>query len=240
MPYLRTHRAAVSVLATVFLVAAAGFAWSQSSQTVWSQSRPIVVWKVGSPYDGQTPDTATPPELTREARAIGTSLLVVGLPARGFAARFFQAFETGDEPDILVINNIGLIEGVTTSLGNFTGISSSEVVKNNLIPVQEALEVFQGSRRGWEFLIASSRNHQIARTLALRTLECPTEWKGLRSISHELQEIATRVGAAHVEGAPISGYEDQAHLRTVSPDRKAVRTHNLQTFGYWEIGRAHV
>jgi hypothetical protein len=210
--------------------------WSQSKPVVSPESRPVVVWKVGSPYEGDTPDTATPPELTREAKAIDTSLLVVGMPARGFAERFFQAFEAGDEPDILVINNFGLMEGTTTTLGNFTGISFSQLVKKNLIFVEGSLAAFQGSRgRGWEILIASSKNHKAARTIALRTLECPDEWSGTQPISPELQELAIRLGAAYLEAVtPASGdHEDEARLRTVGLEQRGLRTHNMRTFGYW-------
>ena len=235
MPYVRKHRAPVFVLALAVLLCAAAHLWSQSRPVVSPQSRPVVVWKVGSPHEGETPDTATPPELTREAKAIGTSLLVVGMPARGFAERFFQAFEAGDEPDILVINNHGLLEGVTTKLGYFTGISSSQLVKKNLISVEGSLDAFQGSRGGWEILIASSKNHKAARTIALRTLECPDEWSGTRPISPELQELAIRLGAAYLEAvAPaISGYEDEARLRTVGLEHRGLRTNNMRAFGYW-------
>jgi hypothetical protein len=114
----------------------------------WSQSGPIVVWKVGSPYGTDAPDTATPQELAWEAESIGTSLRIVGLPAKGFAERFFRAIETGDEPDILVIDNYGLIQGVTTDLGSFTGINSNQLVKKSLINVTQTLEAFQGLGRG--------------------------------------------------------------------------------------------
>ncbi len=235
MSHLRGHRVPVSVWALAILLAAAALAQPQTRPMVWPQSRPIVVWKVGSPYEGETPDTATPPELTREARAIGTSLVVVGLPALGFAARFFQAFETGDEPDILVINNYGLIEGATTKLGSFTGINSSELVKKNLIFVRESLGGLQGHMGGWEFLIASSRNHNAARTLALRALGCPPEWRSAQSISPELQQITTRIGSAYLEGATatVTGYEDEARLATVGSQWLGVRTRNLRTCGNW-------
>ena len=226
MSYVREHRVSAFVRALIVLLCGAAL--------LWPQSRPVVVWKVGSPDEGETPDTATPPELTREAKNIGASVLVVGLPARGFAARLFQAFETGDQPDILVINNHGLIEGTTTKSGNFTGIISSELVKRDLISVRESLEAFQGHRRGWEFLIASSRNHNAAKTMALRTLECPTEWSSAQSINPELQEIASRIGTAYLEGVAdtASGYEDEARLLAVAPHRQRLRTHGLHACGY--------
>ena len=202
---------------------------------MWSQSGPIVVWKVGSPYGTDAPDTATPPELAREAESIGTSLRIIGLPAKGFAERLFQATETGDEPDILVIDNYGLIEGITTDLGSFTGIDSSQPVKKSLISVTKTLEAFQGVGGGWEFLIASSRNHTAARALALRTLECPAAMDSARAVNPELQQLAIRVGTAYLEGetAAIAGYSDEDRIPSTSWYQYPVQTHRWRSCGSW-------
>src|ERR1700675_1828737 len=64
------------------------------------------------------------------------------------------------EPDILVIDNYGMIDGITTPLGDFTGIGSSGKIRQGLVKVSESLSALEGPKRGWEFLMQTSKNHE--------------------------------------------------------------------------------
>jgi len=132
----------------------------------------IEVWKVGSPHQGDTPDPTLPNDLRMDARKLGFELAVRSFPAQGFAAEFFRAFEKNVEPDILVIDNYGILEGITTARGNFVGIMSSQRVKEALVFVEGSLKAFESSEGGWQLLLTTSRNHAAAKSLAERLPEC--------------------------------------------------------------------
>jgi hypothetical protein len=137
----------------------------------------IRVWKIGSPHEGDTPDSTAPFELQREAKEMGFKLSVEGFPAKGFAAKFFQAVEKHEEPDILVIDNYGIIDGITTDLGSFTGIGKSSAIRNSLLFVTDSLKEFESDQRGWQILISTSKNHEAAKALAIRQPHCNSDFK---------------------------------------------------------------
>jgi hypothetical protein len=51
-----------------------------------SGERPIVVWRVGSPYDTNVPDTTVPLDLQLGATQIGHKINIQSFPAKGFAS----------------------------------------------------------------------------------------------------------------------------------------------------------
>lgn len=137
---------------------------------VQRSSVPVHVWKVGSPHQGDTPLPNIPPLLNREARRLGIALDVRVFAAKDFASAFFEARATNDEPDVLVIDNMGHIDGITTALGSFQGIGSDPNVAAVLVRVSDSLKEFQ--RSSWEYLIRSSKHHAQAKALATRPIDC--------------------------------------------------------------------
>jgi len=137
---------------------------------------PVVVhvWKVGSPHRGDMPVAAIPSSLDAEARRLGFELQMRVFRARDFASAFFSARVTNDEPDILVIDNMGHIDGITTPLGSFDGIASDPNVAAILVRVSESLHEFQPAP--WEYLIRTSKHHAQAKALATRPIECQSTW----------------------------------------------------------------
>ena len=134
-------------------------------------SAPVVhVWKVGSPHLGDTPALSIPPLLEAEALRLGFGLEVRVFPANDFASAFFKARVTNDEPDVLVIDNMGHIYGITTALGSFQGIASDPNVAAVLVRVSDSLKEFQ--RTPWEYLIRTSKHHAQAKALATRPIDC--------------------------------------------------------------------
>jgi hypothetical protein len=85
----------------------------------------IVVWRVGSPHAGDTPDTTVPLDLKLSAKKLGVTVRIEAFPAKGFAQTFFDAFEAHQEPDVISIDNYGIIDGITTKLGAFTGMEAA-------------------------------------------------------------------------------------------------------------------
>ena len=107
----------------------------------------IRIWKVGSPHTGDTPDTEMPPALAREAGSRGWRLSIDAFPAQAFADRFFAAGRNGTAPDVLVLDNVGTIDGIVTKLGRFVGIGQDPVIRNQLIQVTSSFDELGASDR---------------------------------------------------------------------------------------------
>jgi len=173
-----------------------------------SAEKVITVWKVGSPHSGDTPDTTVPPDLESSTEGLGYKLNIESFSAKGFAQSFFDAFANNQEPDILAVDNDGIINGITTPLGSFTGIRSNGKIRQSLMKVSESLKGLEGPRRGWEFLLQTSKSHEAAKALALRSPDCNASWHNL-PLTADLRAIAVRIGSAYVAGAPsLDSFED--------------------------------
>jgi hypothetical protein len=156
----------------------------------------ILVWRVGSPYTGETPDTNVAYNVQAAAATIGSSIRVESFPARGFAQTLFSAMETHQEPDVITFDNHAILTGATTPLGTFVGIQSNADVSSSLIEVTNSLANLAGQRQGWQYLISNSPNHEAARLLALQSPECVAN-----AMPGDLQPIARRISDAYLEQA---------------------------------------
>jgi beta-lactamase regulating signal transducer with metallopeptidase domain len=125
----------------------------------------LTVWRVGSPHAGDTPPASVPSDLEIAAKNLGYSFQVRSFPAQGFHVTFSEAVAANSAPDILVIDNHGILEGVTTNLGTFTGIATKREVRKSLLFVMKSFETLGD---GWQLLNVSSRNHKGAKKLAMR------------------------------------------------------------------------
>jgi hypothetical protein len=183
------------------------------SKTTLTQT-PLLIWKVGSPHNGDTPDNILPQELQLAARKAGYRLTIETFPARGFADRFFNAVAQQTEPDILAIDNYGVIDVDSTQLGDFASIGSRASVRRSLRLVDESFKALGGSGGGWQFLITTSRNHNAAKALALNEPECaPDVWSDKRNLPE--QEIAAiKETAATASQAYLNG--DLPRIRSIS------------------------
>ena len=135
-----------------------------------SSAAVLQVWKVGSPHQGDTPTSSIPPLLNAAALRLGLALELHVFSAKDFASAFFQARVTNDEPDVLVIDNMGHINGITTRLGSFQGIGSDPNVAAVLVKVSDSLKEFQPS--SWEYLIRTSKRYAEAKALTTRPIDC--------------------------------------------------------------------
>src|SRR5688572_16845132 len=95
----------------------------------------IRVWKVGSPHRGGVSDVRMPENLSRKAMELNSRIEIRSMHARDLYGLFTHALATNDEPDVLVIDNMGLILGITTQLGRFEGIGRDPKVQVSLLEV---------------------------------------------------------------------------------------------------------
>lgn len=203
------------------------------------EERLITVWKVGSPYQGDTPDTTIPPDLEQAAEKMGLKIMVNAFPAVGFAQQFFEAFKKGQEPDVLAINNYGIIDGITTPLGDFTGIASDEAIRAKLVEVTESLVGLEGlnlfgNKNGWEFLVTTSKHSKAAKLLALRSPECKQRWN-LTPLTQDLQESAIPIARAYLQGdrKSLAAWEDPERLHTDVEVPRLFDVSEIKGYGYW-------
>jgi len=185
----------------ILSVAALALALPLVGRAAQRNSAPVVhVWKVGSPHVGDTPAPDIPPLLDAEARRLGFALDVRVFPAKDFATAFFQARVTNDEPDVLVIDNMGHINGITTPLGTFQGIASDPNVAAVLLKVSDSLKEFQ--RTPWEFLIRTSKHHAEAKALATRPIDCAA--RGVEAIASALSTTAVQAVDAYFQNSSVT------------------------------------
>jgi hypothetical protein len=211
-------------------VLAQNSASSPSRAALAGATKVITVWKVGDPWRGGTPDTVVPPSLELSAKKLGCGLRVEAFPIQGFASLFFRAFENHHPPDILVFNNYGVLEGISTPIGSFTGIGSDPEIHAALVQVTESLTALEG--RGWEYLIRTSPNFEAAQALALRPPECAAAWEG--ALPAELGDIAMQSARAYLENTPtLKNFEDPDRLHTTVTEPKERHVETIKACGYW-------
>ena len=170
------NRGWTTLLLVFFLLAAT--ARAQQASNV------LAVWKVGSPYRTDAPENSVSPGLQQLAERMGLQIQMHVFPAQGFAQQFFTAFATHQEPDILAIENMGVMSGIRTSLGEFPALTASPVVRDSLIDVSVALQEIESPRGGWEYLLSTSANYKAARLLALRPPECTSTSSVASDVEH--------------------------------------------------------
>ena len=179
----------------------------------------IRIWKVGSPHTGDTPHTELPPALAREAGSRGWRLSIEAFPAQAFAGRFFAAVRDGSAPDLLVFDNFGIMDGITTELGTFVGIGQDPVTRKQLIQVTSSFDELLGPARGWTFLVTSSANHAAARALALRPARCAD--------ASSAQSLPADLAVPEVAAAYLAG-DNAGVLRHADPERLTGLRRNLE------------
>jgi hypothetical protein len=210
----------------------------QNSAAPASAGETITVWKVGSPYTEDTPDSTIPPDLEAQAEKLGMQLSVKAFPATGFAQALFDAFDSGEEPDVLAFYDYGIIIGAETPLGKFAGIASDARVRRALVEVTATFDklewVHWRGRNGWEFLLTTSKHYPAAKRLAMRSPECQTNWP-TTPLSGDLQEIVPEAAKPYLEANPASlgPLEDDARLHTGSENPKRRQVVELKTCGGW-------
>jgi hypothetical protein len=195
-------------------------------------SKPIVVWEVGSPLRGDTPDGVLPTDIQVKAEKIGRSVQIEAFAANGFAQRFFSALQAGVEPDVISFDNMSIIDGITTSAGTFVGIGSSPTVIKSLVDVTGTLKSLTPKRGGWQYLVSTSKNYEAARQLAMEPAVCDA---GLPPppIPAEVQTISRSMSIAYLQQEPLKTYDDANRLIAAGERTGARHVLVNTTCGYW-------
>lgn len=200
-----------------------------------AEAKVITVWKVGDPYTGATPDAALPRSLDLAAEKLGYGLRAKAFRIQDFASAFFRAFANHQPPDILVFNNPGVLDGVSTPLGRFKGIGTDPAIHAALVEVTESLTALEG--RGWEYLIRTSPNFEAAQALALRPPECAANQGA--TLPPDLGEITEQSASAYIENSPaIKNFEDPDRLHTAVTVPKERHVHTIKACG--DLGTDHL
>ena len=182
------------------------------SQGSRPEEETITVWKAG-PYTRYPLIYASAvSRLEQQAKRLGIRIVVKTLPGEGFARRFSDAYHSGQEPDVLAINNYRIIWGMASD------------VRKSLLPVTESLWGFDVPgplENGWQFLVTTSEHYEAARRLALRSPDCRPDWQ-TSPLPEELQPVVAYITRAYLEGDAnaLASFEDDQRLRTEIPDRE--------------------
>jgi hypothetical protein len=191
----------------------------------------IRVWAIGSPHTGDTPDAAIPPLLRDEFARRDLQLHVEAMPAENFAGRFTKAVASGAAPDVIVIDNYGHINGITTKLGRFAGIGEDARIRAQLVRITESFDGLLGRRRGWVFVLSKSRHYQQARDVALRSPVC----RGASEVRQddELLRIAPHIATAYLSGdaATIAANSDPDRIVTAASTPESATVHHTRVCG---------
>lgn len=182
------------------------------------KSNLIRVWTVGSPHTGALPRAVVPPGLRQRAEKLGYTIEVETFRASGFAAKFREALQNHNEPEILTFDNYGVIRGVQTQNGWVEGVDADRQVGSSLVLVHETLSALQ-QRGGWVMLVRSAVNYQAARALSMPPAECESQFVTTNSPAiglalrqaREKAEIAT-LAYLNCDWATLSGLSDESRL----------------------------
>jgi hypothetical protein len=93
----------------------------------------------------------------------------------------------------------------------------------------------EGPDRGWEFLLASSKNFAAAKLLALRSPECDAHWPDTVPLTPELGAAATHIAWDYLEGATsaLKPLSDPDRLSVGVRQSKNVHVSETKECGYW-------
>ncbi|RPI56369.1 MAG: hypothetical protein EHM55_05285 [Acidobacteria bacterium] len=215
-----------------FYVCAAGISLALANAAA-SQSGPVRIWKIGSPHRGDTPAPSIPPQVAREFDSRRLIPEVQSFPAREFFPNLKKAVDSGSPPDVLVIDNYGLIRGITTRLGRFPGIAQDQTIGKQLLGVKGSFDELLGSGGGWTYLLSGSKNYNVAREAALRAPDC-----GGRPAVQPTREFASVVAAAATaymrgDAAVLDRLADPERMAALHPAREPAQTRDLRICGVW-------
>jgi hypothetical protein len=173
----------------------------------------IRVWTVGSPHTGVLPAAVVPPELRRQAENLGYTIEVKTFRASGFAAKFREALQEHNEPEILTFDNYGVLSGIRTPNGWIDGIVTDPQTAQSLVLVHQTLNSLQ--RRGWVMLVRSATNHEAARALSRQPVTCNSD-RGPAAHSMTIDQALQQASEAATFAARAYLTCDQSTLAGVS------------------------
>ena len=224
----------VDFLRVVILAASCTSALSLVTVSCTSATSEIRAWKVGSPHRGDTPPQVIPNALSENAAAQGVGFALQTFPAEGFASRFAEAVKQHSSPDVIVIDNMGIVSGITTTLGQFSGIGQTPETRKDLVQVTGSFDMLLGPQRGWTYLHRRSPNYAAAKALALRRPGCPTGNRWPQGHA-DLERLVPRIVTAYLrrDSEQVRRYGDADRLSTPAHKREPAKVGTVQLCGLW-------
>jgi hypothetical protein len=197
-------------------------------------ANPITIWIVGSPHTNDLPKLPAAVHIREEARRSGYDLSVETFHARGFADAFADAVARGTPPDILVFDNMGVMDGITTRIGRFEGVGRDPTVRSQFVKVTGAFDELLGPQRGWTYLFTSSSNHVIARNLALNGRAC-IAGSGSQNADEAVVHLVTEIAIAYLKGdaVTVQAYADAERIPIVRLGVSATAVGSVRVCGAW-------
>jgi hypothetical protein len=228
-------RSATFGIVSLFSVVSAAFAQSPASL----DKATIVVWKVGSPFSNETPDSKVPPDLELKAEQMGMRLQIKSFPAKGFAQAFFAAFAQDEEPDVVATDNMLNIEKRPSGNDGVVGIATDPEVRKSLVYVKGSLNDLMGHTEGFEFLVSTSKNHEAARRFAFRPPECDERISSPRTIPADVDRISDQIAKAYLSDPDSArDYDDEDRLVAQGKQWEPLEIRETARCGYW--GNEHL
>ena len=190
-----------------------------SATTLTKSSNNVIrVWTVGSPHTGALPPAVVPRAVRQRAESLGYTIQIETFRANGFAARFRQAFQNHEEPEILTFDNYGVLQGIRVRTGWVEGIDSDRSVASSLAWVHETLAPLQA--RGWIMLVRSAVNYEAARILSMPAAECEAQHGRapnspiIEPTLRQIQEFAVLATRAYLDcdRSALSEISDESRL----------------------------
>lgn len=97
----------------------------------------------------------------------------------------------------------------------------------------DSLNGLTGGHGGWQFLVSTSKNHEVARLLALQPPECDARTPQ-SPVPVEVQPIARTISDAYLQQpASLKTYEDGDRLLAEGMRRGPLHVDDTRTCGYW-------
>ena len=230
------HRNRLTVTGAVVIVMLVA---GRAAQLVWNDT--IVIWKVGSPWQGDVPASTLPAGFRDAARRVGFDVAVQAFPARDFAATFEDAVARNAAPDVIVFDNFGVMDGITTPRGRFEGIGKDPTRRSELIRVTGAFDSLLGPTRGWTYLFSLSPHHTVVRRLAFDLARCPDGFSS-GPPQGDVGEVVSATATAYLAGdsAGVQAYADPDRLSIVTPTRAPATVDKVMLCGMWGNSRLSI
>jgi len=198
-----------------------------------SAPQTVRIWTIGSPHTGNTPEQFVPAPIERGLSAKRLTVQVESFPARDLAPNLAKAIESGAPPDVLVVDNYGLVNGITTPLGRFEGIGRQEQIRRQLMWVKGSLDALLGPAGGWTFLLSRSKNHSAVQDFVLRGPECSGASRA--QLPRELERIVPRLATAYMQGNAriLDDVADPDRMAALHPSQEPARVHDVAVCRAW-------
>ena len=120
-------------------------------------------------------------------------------PAAGFQATFRESQASKSLPDLLVIDNMGILTGFPPQYGGYEGIAEDPTARTDFIRATGTFESLLDRQGGWTYLHKQSPHYARAKRVALTRPTCP-DWTHWPDADSEVIPIVKDIANAYLRG----------------------------------------